>query len=343
MKVFFSVVIKRKKKGTLKIKYIYSSKAFIFIQRESHTHTPLNSNAIQITSTIPILCQSFLATCSQKQHLTINPISSYYLSKKVAHLKKVFLPSQKSTLFSPFAVSHKATRERERERMCRKETRSAIQKSSMINNGETVATLKPARKIRTRTRKPKYLSLRLKLSAENSQDSGQKPHQLNLFPLHPEEKDMHDENVACLLASHAGATLTGLLEDGGEVAYSEDGSLSQSLTYVYEGHDSLVRTALRSKERDSSEKEKWVSYSEVVEKKEEEVNSCPADRKLYKDRTARGSLLLKLDYQVVMNAWSDKGPLYVQADCGQIVPDVYDDFTAEDDINVRSQLLSASF
>lgn len=205
----------------------------------------------------------------------------------------------------------------------------------MINNGETVATFKPARKIRTRTRKPKYLSLRLKLSPEKSQDSGQKPHRLNLFPLHPEEKDMHDENVACLLASQAGATLTGLLEDGGEVAYSEDGSLSQSLTYVYEGHDSLVRTALRSKERDCSEEEKWVSYSEVVEKKEEEVNSCPADRKLYKDRAARGTLLLKLDYQVVMNAWSDKGPLYVQADCGQIVPDVNDDFTAEDDITVR--------
>lgn len=212
------------------------------------------------------------------------------------------------------------------------------QGSSMISKeSTTVVSLRPARKkTRTRTRKPKFLSLRLELSSDNSQDSGETMtrnhhHQLNLFPLHPEnlveDKDIHDENMAYIFAaSDGGATLNGLLggdDDGGGAVPSED-SLSPSLSYAYGGRDSeegastLVRTALRNRERDAS-KEKWVCYSEVVEKKEEEVTSSAVDL-FYKSQTQ--GLSLKLDYQEILNAWSGKGPLYVEGESPQTVPDL---------------------
>lgn len=115
------------------------------------------------------------------------------------------------------------------------------------------------------------------------------------------------------------------------------------LTYAYGGRQdsdecggggvgSLVRTALRNRERDRSE-EKWICYSEVVEKKkkkvDEEVSSCFAD--VRDSVRTRQRLSLKLDYQEILNAWSDKGPLYVEGECPQTVPDLHDDhFLAHD-------------
>lgn len=211
--------------------------------------------------------------------------------------------------------------------------------TSMISKESTiVVALKPARKTRTKTRKPKFLSLRLELSSDNSLDSGEvmaRNHhpQLDLFPLHPEnmveDKDMHDENMAYIFAaSDGGATLNGLL--GGEAASAEvpsEDSLSPSLTYAYGGRESedgastLVRTALRNRERDACE-EKWVCYSEVVEKKEEEVTSSAAD--LWCKSHSQG-LSLKLDYQEILNAWSGKGPLFIEGESPQTVPDLVHD------------------
>ena len=227
--------------------------------------------------------------------------------------------------------------------MCNNKNSSTIpdlEGSSMISKeSTTVVSLRPARKTRTKTRKPKFLSLRLELSSDNSQESGETMtrnhhhHQLNLFPLHPEnlvdDKDMHDENMAYFFAaSDGGATLNGLLGgDAGAAVPSED-SLSPSLTYGYGGQESeegastLVRTALRNRERDASEEEKWVCYSEVVEKKEEEVTSCAADL-FYKSNTQ--GLSLKLDYQEILNAWSGKGPLFVEGESPQTVPDLAND------------------
>lgn len=213
-----------------------------------------------------------------------------------------------------------------------------LEGSSMISKeSSTVVSLKPARKIRTKTRKPKFLSLRLELSSDNSQESGETMtrnhhHQLNLFPLHPEnlveDKDMHDENMAYFFAaSDGGANLNGLLGGDTGAAVPSGDSLSPSLTYAYGGQDSeegastLVRAALRNRERDASE-EKWVSYSEVVEKKEEEVTSCAADL-WYKNHTQR--LSLKLDYQEILNAWSGKGPLFIEGESPQTVPDLAHD------------------
>lgn len=113
---------------------------------------------------------------------------------------------------------------------------------------------------------------------------------------------------------------------------------SASLTYTYGGHESrdgsaaLVRNAMKNRERDSSE-EKWVCYSEVVERKkikEEEVTSSAVND----DRAAIQGLSLKLDYQEILKAWSNKGPLYVDSENSQIVPDMSDDFLLRVIINI---------
>ncbi|KAL6978247.1 hypothetical protein U1Q18_041039 [Sarracenia purpurea var. burkii] len=235
--------------------------------------------------------------------------------------------------------------------MCMKDGRHVpdLHGSSTINKKPSV-TLKPARKTRTKTRRPKFLSLRLEISPENTQQSGEmtkkapttatataaathRHHQLNLFPLHPEnlveDKDTsQDENVANFFYSADGgatATLTTLLGAGS--CSSDNAAPSPSLTYAYGACDgeegALARTALRSKERTDTREERWVCYSEVVETKEEEVSSCTAD---VRDKMQTQGLSLKLDYQEVMNAWSGKGPLYIQLESPQTVPDLRDEF-----------------
>lgn len=253
-------------------------------------------------------------------------------------------------------------------KMCNKnspdmKTRSMTKKEKSRGRVRVREPLKPARKSRTKTRKPKFLSLRLELSSENSnttsstqmiedhktnsthQQQQQQQHQLNLFPLHPEnlveDKDIHDENVAFLFNSteSGGASLNFLGSS------SEEDSLSPptpSLTYPYGSEEAnnngdcsnysasrskLLRTAMRIKERDPS-KEKWVCYSEVVEKKQkvepEEVSSC-TKRTMATTMKTQGLLSLKLDYQGIMNAWSDKGPLYIEGESPQTVPVLHDE------------------
>lgn len=265
--------------------------------------------------------------------------------------------------------------------MCNKNSPPDMKTRSKIKKEREA--IKPARKTRTKTRKPKFLSLRLKLSSENSQNSTQmtrncktnhhEHHQLNLFPLHPEnlvedhKVDIHDENVAFLFNSEGGGgatTLNGLLSG---VSSSEEDSLSPP-PYAYGEQDSeegrladgdgnncdqsasskLVRTAMRKRDRDLSG-EKWVCYSEVlVEKKEpEEVTSCNTDVVwCAKRRTSpQGSLSLKLDYQGILKAWSGKGPLYIEGESPpQTVPDLHDDFLLHDNTaNVSSSSFTVQF
>ncbi|MCL7043723.1 hypothetical protein MKW94_023304 [Papaver nudicaule] len=114
-----------------------------------------------------------------------------------------------------------------------------------------------------------------------------------------------------------------------------------SLTYSFQGSEGLdgypllLGTALRQKEREidsSNTEEKWVYY--VVEKKEDDDMSpsicTPNSGNHYQQHFGRrisSPLSLKLDYEVIMNAWSNKGPLYIGGDCSssQIVPDILDD------------------
>lgn len=217
-----------------------------------------------------------------------------------------------------------------------------------------------SRKSRTKAKKPKFLSLRLQLSPDETktpEKSIEIPtseavtdacHQLDLFPPHPEnlveEKYTytHDQdNVAYFFTtgdSGATTTLTGLLDASTITTSSSNNnsisitSLSPSapLTYAYGGQNSeLARTALRNREREPSE-EKWVYYSEVVERKvkEEEVTSGAADLRWKDPADKTKRLSLKLDYQDILNAWSDKGPLYIHAETPQTVPDINDEFFA---------------
>ncbi|KAL1553345.1 hypothetical protein AAHA92_14035 [Salvia divinorum] len=199
-----------------------------------------------------------------------------------------------------------------------------------------------ARKSRvSKPKKPKFLSLRRQFPPDEMQApaAAADSRQLDLFPLHPDhDRESQDqaENVALFFsaAEDGGATtLTGLLDNSSAVdsnsSHTNNNSSrvdylspsSASLTYAYgEERAALVRTALRSRDRDSGE-EKWVRYSEVVERKvkEEEVTSSAVDRR----PAAAQRVSLKLDYDEIMNAWSNKGPLFVDGgETSQIVPDV---------------------
>ncbi|GAB2278965.1 hypothetical protein Dimus_013634 [Dionaea muscipula] len=229
--------------------------------------------------------------------------------------------------------------------------------------------MKPAaRRARTKIRKPKFLSLRLELSPErttqtsptNYSTSCSHQKQLTLFPLHPEntieEKVdiiIHDENMAYLFAGADGGTtsLMGLLnaDTTSEEDESAAAALSPSLAYaagaeeisekrISDSVSVLFRSALKSREREASEaeeEEKWVCMSEVVEQKEEEVSSCETEPRCdarWRHGGVGGGLVLKLDYEEVINAWCDKGPLFIEAECAQpqTVPDFYDDFLFHD-------------
>ena len=81
-----------------------------------------------------------------------------------------------------------------------------------------------------------------------------------------------------------------------------------------------------------------MSYREVVEKKEQEEvssNCCYAAADALEkmvlqalggdDRNKMMGLVgLKLDHQQILNAWSDKGPLYIKEESPQTVPDLHD-------------------
>ncbi|TKY63161.1 Zinc finger protein CONSTANS 7 [Spatholobus suberectus] len=204
--------------------------------------------------------------------------------------------------------------------------------SGSFSSSSSSSSLKPLkRRNRTKTRKPKFVSLRLQLSEPKkmaqpkSQAQAQQQPQLNLFPLHPEHQDMQEEqNVALLFSSDGGATLTGLLEDESATTSpsSEEGSLSALTCAAEDTGNWLVRKAMRRRESEEGSEERWVCYSEVVEEKKEameEVTSyCFAGK-----TTSFGLLSLKLDHQGILNAWSDKGSLYVAGEeTPQTVPDL---------------------
>ncbi|KAI3474946.1 hypothetical protein Pfo_030257 [Paulownia fortunei] len=211
-----------------------------------------------------------------------------------------------------------------------------------------------APKSRTMPKKPKFLSLRHQFPPDETKKTlATDSHQRNLFPLHPqnqvEERENHEhENVAYFFSAADGGatTLTGLLDNAtasnsshstNDSSRPNNLSPSASLTHAYRRQDSevpaaIVRNALRNKERDSSE-EKWVFYSEVVERKvkEEEVSSSVVDLwRATDDRTGIQRLSLKLDYEEILNSWSDKGPLYIHAESSQIVPDITYDFVSHE-------------
>lgn len=212
---------------------------------------------------------------------------------------------------------------------------------------ESGLSLGSYRRSRSKTRKPKFVSLQQELFSSEHQRR-QQHHQLDLFPLHPEnlyeEKDVHDNVTYLFHPDGGGATLAGLLSSTAAAASpsssSGDGaeyfsSPSSALTHAYstaesDGASSLERAALRRArgKREASE-EKWVAYSDVATAEEKEEIGWSG---LRAPPPPPACLSLKLDYQQIMNAWSDKGPLYIEEEGAQIVPD-------HDHPTVRSMIL----
>ena len=209
---------------------------------------------------------------------------------------------------------------------------------SSSSSSSSSSSLKPHRRgNRTKTRRPKFLSLRLQLSEPKNMDSQPKPKalqqpQLNLFPLHPEHHDMQEEqNVALLFSAEGGATLTGLLEEDSMSPSSAttEGSLSALTCPAEDAGNWLVRKAMRRRESEEGSEERWVCYSEVVEEKKETMEEVTSYCMMGTTTTTTsfGLLSLKLDHQGILNAWSDKGSLYVAGEGGpHTVPDFLNGF-----------------
>ncbi|KAI3713256.1 hypothetical protein L1987_71830 [Smallanthus sonchifolius] len=174
---------------------------------------------------------------------------------------------------------------------------------------------------------------------------------INLFPLHPENlveqyKLDEEHNMACNIFSScddvdkAATTLTGILrsDDDDDDNDNDDGNTNNpspsSVNYADEEVE-LVRTAMRRNKTEMNDNEKWVCYSEVVERKEIRgmSSSSSSTTSCYHQHNNhhRSKLALKLDYEKIMKSWVNKGPLYIHGSSGmdapqpQTVPDLHDD------------------
>ncbi|XP_010932278.1 uncharacterized protein [Elaeis guineensis] len=190
------------------------------------------------------------------------------------------------------------------------------------------------RRARTKIRRPKFLSLRRHLvppppemasvaTDPAANDGVPACQQLDLFPLHPEHHLLQDREppVSCLLDDDDGGggapTLTALL--GGATSTGDGSSPAASpvsSSAVWDGDgDGLARRVLRGRER-------WVyCCSSAASSSEEEVASSGTGVDLWCG--APQALLLKLDYEEVLTAWSDRGSLYIDGDGPQVVPELH--------------------
>ncbi|KAF3776481.1 Zinc finger protein CONSTANS-LIKE 7 [Nymphaea thermarum] len=183
--------------------------------------------------------------------------------------------------------------------------------------------------------------------------------ELKLFPLHPENlvnhpiRETEDKdiagNMAWFLDSEGDATMNGLL--GSSSASDDDPSptafpdYSRGLDDNSDGYGALALTALRG--RVVEEPERWVFFPRVVVEEEAcSSNSsggggggrfwCSPVEDHHHHQENQQGLSLKLDYEEVMNAWSDKGSLYIEGECPQTVPRHDDDSQTPDLTNVGS-------
>lgn len=149
--------------------------------------------------------------------------------------------------------------------------------------------------------------------------------QFDLFPRHPEHLD-RDPPVDCLLEDRGGAadpTLAGILGGGSSPSSGSPSPPSldmQSMNWEDEGGgdgDGLARRALRGRERWAY----WRASSSEEEVASTGVVACGVD--LWRGTAATRSLALKLDYEEILAAWSDRGPLYTDGDGPQVVPDLH--------------------
>ncbi|KFK25676.1 hypothetical protein AALP_AA8G144900 [Arabis alpina] len=216
-----------------------------------------------------------------------------------------------------------------------------------------------SRKIRTKTKKPKFLSLKLELNTchetnknlktKKSKKNKKKNNNKKQSKIKEEETDttsfkekkktettVEDEQydtvaAAYLFNSATDSTISSIHDLLPSSAVADDldcdGGGRNLSPYDRQDHgsssSSLLRTAMRkgASEEEETAEERWVSYSEVVEEvmsRSGTPRCCGGD-----GNDGRTSLALKLDYEQIMEAWSDKGTLYVDGEPPQTVPDLH--------------------
>ncbi|CAH2072770.1 unnamed protein product [Thlaspi arvense] len=217
------------------------------------------------------------------------------------------------------------------------------------------SNLEASRKIRTKTKKPKFLSLKLELSTSHeiseipgttkskkkSQKNPSKQSNTKGADTAPfkekkraetlggeKEDEQYDTVAAYLFNSATDSTISSIDDLLPSSAADVDCTGGRNLSpYDPQEHgsssSSLLRTAMRkgASEEEETTEERWVSYSEVVEEvmsRSGTPRCCGGD-----GNDGRPSLALKLDYEQIMEAWSDKGTLYVDGEPPQTVPDLH--------------------
>ncbi|KAG7550619.1 CCT domain [Arabidopsis thaliana x Arabidopsis arenosa] len=218
------------------------------------------------------------------------------------------------------------------------------------------SNLDASRKIRTKTKKPKFLSLKLELNTsheinENSRakKSKKKKNKKQSKKKEPDttpfkekkraettlgggekEEEQYDTVAAYLFNSATDSTISSihdLLPTSAATDIDCGGERNNLSPYDRQEHgsssSSLLKTAMRkgASEEEETTEERWVSYSEVVEEvmsRSGTPRCCGGD-----GNDGRPSLALKLDYEQIMEAWSDKGTLYIDGEPPQTVPDLH--------------------
>lgn len=224
-------------------------------------------------------------------------------------------------------------------------------RESTTTMDKSPSNLEASRKIRTKTKKPKFLSLRLELNSsqeinenlgtkkskekkKNKKQSKTKGPDTTPFKVETtldglKEEEQYDNVAAYLFNSATDSTISSIhdLLPSSTADVDCDGGGRNLSPYDRQEHgsssSSLLRTAMRkgAKEEEETTEERWVSYSEVVEEvmsRSGTPRCCGAD-----GNNGRPSLALKLDYEQIMEAWSDKGTLYVDGEPPQTVPDLH--------------------
>nr|VDD33793.1 unnamed protein product [Brassica oleracea] len=219
------------------------------------------------------------------------------------------------------------------------------------------SNLETSRKqIRKKTKRPKFLSLKLELGTSHvieespgaTKSKKKKKHKpskqskskgVDTTPFKEnkraetvggeKEEEQYDTVAAYLFSSATDSSMSSIQDLLPSSAVHVDCGGGRNLPpYDRREHggsssSSLLKTAMRkgaSKEEETTE-ERWVSYSEVVEEvmsRSGTPRCCGGDGK-----DGRRSLALKLDYEQIMEAWSDKGTLYVDGEPPQTVPDLH--------------------
>ncbi|KAH7684916.1 CCT domain-containing protein [Dioscorea alata] len=171
----------------------------------------------------------------------------------------------------------------------------------------------PSKRSRSKIRKPKFISLRRQLSLP-SPPPPPPPPPASMSPPPTIDHD-RDPPVTSLLDPGDGPSLTSLLGASSSIAASETTSTPSSSSMNWDGEIAIARRALRGRER-------WVFCCSASSPASEQEASSGSHVDLW--CAVPQGLSLKLDYDEILSAWSDKGSLYIDDDSAhQVVPEVY--------------------